>query len=1752
VAEENKSRHQTINQAVAEGGSYEVIRKRLEDQNKRLEAGILALNEKREAEFGKTLIDVIDRVRVRTENNCVPRDMVRINGQLLFGYNVFIGLKKETKISDVFALYSMQEKEGKFEITSETLKGSFLDDPQFQKQFFELYSYYKNTHLVQLRINNQKLLVGFQIGERISDVRVFRWDLSVTGQVKYIDDRGERDMKLPPAYDFEWQATKRDNYIEGKHPHVSIMDELFVETVGGDLTIKIENNTENGEGIYSEPVEEAHQSLDDAEIYYARVGNLILLKFLPYKEENWRYFVFNTRNNEVKRIDAIGYACIELPNEHGIIFPGGYYLQSGESKVFAEDVSGLKFKRKWNSPNGEDVLYVFYEQKEGKFALFSYNMIRKELSNPIFGHGYSLYDDGKMIIFRSESSEPSRIHPMQVWQTPYTSEEYSIANNSEKTFLATIGNAELVQGISELYTITKMISEQQASVIIYEDLIKNIQRVIDGYYWLESEDIGEFSAQLKEIGETSELVLDEFEKVRSISEQSSIALKQAETALKDLLKDIAISNWDTPAPFVNGLLKLKRQKGHLLSLKDHRYIDLDKLQILSNKIDTEIQGLGQRTIDFLSKDNAMDYYSKVVESVHESIAKIKTVKDLKPILAQLDEMSHGLDALSEVINGLDIEDTNVKTQILQSVSTIYSRINQTKAHAKLSIKELSANESVAEFGAQLAVLSQSISNGVSNADTPDACDEQLARLLIQLEELESLFSENDDFLEQIYNKRDELHETFESRKQSLLEQRQRRAQNLQTAAARILKSIEKRSLKFNESDELNTYFSSDPTVLKVSDLVSKLRDINDSVKADDVEAKLKAVKEQAIRSLRDKKDIFEDGGKAIKFGKHKFSVNSQALDLTILPKDGKLAFHLSGTEYYQTVENDLLNDLKQFWQQTLSSENSEIYRAEYLAYSIFTAALKQQSHLSLSILLESDGNLVQIVKDYAAPRYQEGYEKGVHDHDAHLILKQLLNKYQKQPLLRFTPAARGLANYYWHSSIEKEQKNLQQQAQIAQKIKDSFSSSQMFDDCIGSLSGQIQAYYLTQEMDFDQQLCNQASEYLLQHLSSSKAKFVVSTNAYKLIEQLTSHLEANGEMRSFQASLSAQNGSLNQKWQLLGYWLKGLITHNKQKELTRYVHEAIVLFLLQSKKVFSNNPASLLCQVDELLGEHTNINDRQLNFELDEFMQRLGQYQSVVKPQFDEFRKVKTQIMQAQKASMNLESFKARPLSSFVRNKLINESYLPIIGDNLAKQMGALGAEKRSDLMGLLLLISPPGYGKTTLMEYVSNRLGLNFMKINCPSLGHDVKSLDPANAPNATAKQELQKLNLALEMGNNAMLYLDDIQHTHPEFLQKFISLCDGTRRIEGVWRGEPKTYDLRGKKFCVIMAGNPYTESGEVFKIPDMLANRADVYNLGDVLSGQQDIFSMSYIENSLTSNKVLAPLALRDLNDLYLLMDMAKGKQVPASDLTHSYSGSETNEITTVLNTLFKVQKIIMSVNQEYIRSAAMDDKYREEPPFKLQGSYRNMNKMAEKIVAIMDEKELQQLIDDHYVGEAQLLTTGAEENLLKLKELRGILNPEEAKRWDEIKTEFRIRNSVAGDEDGATKIATQISGLMDKLDQLSQSISADKAKSRSKTTAQVKTISQAIEKLNLDVEVVNNPLPALGTALTSLSETMTNSFVPIVVAMNKKLEINMEVLEEVTKLSRKLEDLNKTRSVKTVVRQQAKKRTAKTRKQKTEDQ
>lgn len=1750
-----------VDAAVAEGGAYEIIKKRLLEQGHQLDLKVRDLNQSRLSEFGSSDMSVMARVRVRTENNCIARDIVQVGEHLLFGYNVFIGLKKETKIEDVFALFDVRENESGFDMEPVAMDQTFLSESGFVNDFEELYRYYKHTKLVELTVKNGKLLAGFQIGERLEDLRVFRWSVSADGnEIKYIDNRGERDIQLPEAYDFEWIETTRDDTVHGRHPHINVLDTVFVETVGGDLTIKIEDNTEDGLGLYREPVEDKTQSLDDAEVHYAAVGNLILLKILPYREEIWRYLIFNTMTQEVLRVDALGQSCVQLPEDHGIIFPGGYYLQTGEYKAFDEESQGLKFKRKIRSPNGEDVLYVFYEPEEGIVGLFAYNLIEKDLQNPIYGHGYALAEDGRLIIFSAET-EPTRIHPMQLWQTPYVSSEFASKAPASQSFFGRIGNAELVRGVSDLYSICRMIDNQSVSSRLYEELSKSAKKVFDDHYWIEDDEAQGISEVIKSIASTSELVIDEFEKVESIRAQSTKTMLEADRLQRELIQSVRPDNWNTAEEFVDALGRLRRQRGHLVTIKDHRYIDVARITALDSELQSIESSLSEKTVEFLADEKALEPYLSKIDSLNQDVDQADTIALLSPLIETIEGTASGLDLLSELMGSLKVDDATVRTRIIDAISQVYSKLNQSKATAKHKQKSLGSKEAIAQFGAQFKLFSQSITNALGLAITPEKCDEQLSRLLVQLEELESQFSEYDQFLADILDKREEIYESFESHKQQLMDERQRKAQSVTDAAGRILSSIEKRSLKFSEVDELNTYFASDTLVSKTRELVEQLRALDSAVKADDIESRFKAIKEQALRSLRDKTDIYEDGGNIIKLGpRHKFSVNTQELDLTIIPRNGNLNIHLTGTNYYEPIDHPDLVGLKDYWEMSLESETATVYRGEYLAALIIDSALAQTDGLSenaLSAALVDDEAIEELVRNFASPRYKEGYEKGVHDHDAVLLLRTLLPAIDRADLLKYDPLSRGLAQVFW-ANIKNTAKNKTKQtsnldalsyttwperAQSAAQMHSVFASTQAVELLAKEVSSALTQFVEKHPLPVSSLDIRRASDYLVAELGRERVEFIGSKYATHLVEELKRSMD-DATWRRYQMSLEKMMGWPAERWNLTTAWLSALVEEKQLTQLARYIPEAVALINADERLDRRLTEVDLELSIEGLLGDHRSIVDRTLSFSLDSFLQRMEQHRFEVVPAYHRYLQVRQEVITSERDTLRLEEFKARPLSSFVRNRLINESYLPLIGDNLAKQMGTVGEDKRTDLMGLLMMISPPGYGKTTLMEYVANRLGLIFMKINCPSLGHDVLSLDPEQAPNATARKELVKLNLALEMGNNVMLYLDDIQHTHPEFLQKFISLCDGTRRVDGVWKGKTKTYDMRGRKFCVVMAGNPYTESGEAFKIPDMLANRADIYNLGDILGGMDEQFALSYIENSLTSNPVLAPLAVREMDDVYKLIDLAKGGNVATTDLSHQYSGAEVNEITEIFKKMIVIQDVVLKINMQYIASAAQNDQYRTEPSFKLQGSYRNMNKMTEKISAVMNEKEMLQMIEDHYLGEAQLLTTGAEDNLLKLAELRGNMTKEQSDRWGQIKKDFLRNKAMGGDDsDVGGKVVAQLADIVDGIHAIGSATESAALSVTSKSTADrdgasaietlVEKLAVAVENSAPNVEVINQPVPGLDKVLTVLADTMEHSIFPLVRSMDKKLEIDLRTHEKMKDIAQQLRELE------SVVRQSSEK-------------
>jgi hypothetical protein len=1598
-----------------DAGTYEVLRARLAEHAAALATRAEKLNTDRLDVFGGTELRLIGTERIRTENNCVPRDIVPVNGLMLFGYNVFIGLRPETDVDDVFSLhrFSRDGDAFRFEDAPADELPELLRDPQFGRDFAELYRYYKETRLLQLRQVDGKLLAVFQTGANASDLRVLRWVLN--GSVAYEDNRGERDHVFPPPHDFEWVETTRDDHVIGQHPHVSIENELFIEAVGGDLTIKLENNTESGEGIYAEPVDEPLQSLADADIHYARVGALILVKIRPYKETGWRHLVFNTRTKGVVRLDGIGQACRRLPEDQGIIFPGGYYLTTGTSKTFDTDVASLEFERTIRSDNGEDVLYVFHARAEGRYLLLPYNVIRKEVGTPIPCHGYSLFDDGTLVVFRAVSAEPTRVHPMQVWQTPFQSDTYAAAQETGTGPLERVGNADLVRGISDCLSVSRMVAEMAPSTEVFEALIAACDRAFDNYHWLGQQDLGDLRTPLSEVRATAEQVLDEFDGVQALTAQAAAALGKAAEDIASLIRKVRGEAPKSADAWISQLAGLRRSQGHLVTLREMRYVDTARIDELTTALTTELDSAAQRAVGFLSGENAFaEYHAEVAKLVTDGAA-IRTVAEAVPVQELLTAQADGLELLTQVVSSLDIADATVRTGILERVGEVLGGINRARATVDGRRRDLAAVEGRAGFAAEFALLGQAITAALAVADTPQRCDEQLGRLMLQVENLESRFGEFDDFLGELSAKRTDVYEAFSARKQALLDDRARRADRLAESAGRILGSVQRRAATLSTLDDVNTYFAGDPMVAKLRSVVADLRELGDQVRAEELAGRIKAARQEAGRALRDRLDLYADGGETIRLGRHSFAVHTQSMELTLVPHEDGLAVGITGTDFRDPVTDPEFAETRPFWNQLLVSESPEVYRAEYLATSVRTAEDLRQA---------------------VGTRYDEGYERGVHDHDAARILEAVQRLHAGAGTLRYPPRARAAATVFWAFGPDEQAKTTwARRAGSLARARAAFGHVEAIDALAGELAEAITEFLRRNDLGLDDPL---AGEYLVEELANAPFGFVTSAAARSLVDRFRRTLGAQAKSaQEFDDDLRALGDDLAARYQLVEAWLTAFLA--SIGETSAELPEAVMIELCREVPRHES-AATLEATVDGLLGVHPRISGGRLTFRLDELLARTRDFRAKRVPAFRAYQRKRTELVAGERRRLRFDEYLPKVMSAFVRNRLLDEVYLPLIGDNLAKQLGTAGENKRTDQMGLLLLISPPGYGKTTLMEYVADRLGLVFVKVNGPALGHAVTSVDPAEAPNATARQEIEKISFALEMGNNVLLYLDDIQHTSPELLQKFISLCDAQRRMEGVWNGRAKTYDLRGKRFAVCMAGNPYTESGRRFRIPDMLANRADVWNLGDVLSGREELFALSFVENALTSNPVLAPLSTRDKDDVPKLVRLARGDaSVRPDQLSHPYSAVELEQVLSVLRKLLTVQQVVLANNQAYIASAAQADGSRTEPPFQLQGSYRNMNKLAEKIVPVMNDAELAAVIDDHYLAEAQTLTSGAESNLLKLAELRGTLSTAQAARWAEVKAAYLRERALGGDgEDPMSRAVGAVGLLADRVDSIATAI------------------------------------------------------------------------------------------------------------------
>ena len=190
-----------------DAGAYEVIRSRLTKHADELRRRLDLLNTDRKAVFGGIETALSATVRLTTDNNCVPRDMVAIGAnRFLFGYNVHLGLRSQMTVNDVFAVYDYQASDHSFH----TNKDNLLNDAKFVEDFDYLYRYFKGAAFAKFHRAGPHLYLVMSIGGG-AEAKCFKWLADDdTGTLRYLGNRFDHEFTFPPQHEFEWKRARRD------------------------------------------------------------------------------------------------------------------------------------------------------------------------------------------------------------------------------------------------------------------------------------------------------------------------------------------------------------------------------------------------------------------------------------------------------------------------------------------------------------------------------------------------------------------------------------------------------------------------------------------------------------------------------------------------------------------------------------------------------------------------------------------------------------------------------------------------------------------------------------------------------------------------------------------------------------------------------------------------------------------------------------------------------------------------------------------------------------------------------------------------------------------------------------------------------------------------------------------------------------------------------------------------------------------------------------------------------------------------------------------------------------------------------------------------------------------------------------------------------------------------------------------------------------------------------------------------------
>ena len=479
----------------------------------------------------------------------------------------------------------------------------------------------------------------FGVGTDLSDIRVLRWRLD--SPPTYVDAYGEDSIVPRTSFDFDWTSVGRDLVVEGRWPHVAVHNTLYIGITHGKLEFRIDDVVDGGRTVLSESLNETGQQVGELRVSYAALGDVLLTRVAPYRETHERFYVFNRLTRVLQRVDAVGLNAHRLPDDQGVVFPGGFHLANGETRVFATDADGFELYVTHRSPNGEDLLFAFHRPTDGEYLLLPYNVVNRAMATPVRCLGYGVFDDGTIAVLRDER-DAQRVHPLALYVSPFCTPERYRPTVATDSFHGRIGNPELVRAIGEALSLAHDAQSVDFNAAVFEALVSRATRLVDAHAWLDEPEAHSMGDLLVQVRRSAGAVLDEFAAVAEAKRVADTRVHEAERKAADFLASAELDLRDTTA-YVELLQVGRMLLGQLTDLATQQHVVAADVLVLAAHVSTAHARLGAKALDFLSADSALDGLRLELDIAGEQAGQTTTATETRTIAATVDAIGERVD-----------------------------------------------------------------------------------------------------------------------------------------------------------------------------------------------------------------------------------------------------------------------------------------------------------------------------------------------------------------------------------------------------------------------------------------------------------------------------------------------------------------------------------------------------------------------------------------------------------------------------------------------------------------------------------------------------------------------------------------------------------------------------------------------------------------------------------------------------------------------------------------------------------------------------------------------------------------------------------------------------------------------------------------------------------------------------------------------------------------------------------------------------